>query len=101
MPVEAEACPMPANHRLRCDDDQSFFPSGPELMGNDPEQFVEQIEPWPRMSTFQNGELLPKREILQHKLAAVTKRRMSTPNQSKNRLYMSRGYSRPPSEPGL
>jgi hypothetical protein len=27
-------------------------------MGNDPEQFVEQIERWPWMSTFQNRELL-------------------------------------------
>ena len=73
-PVETEACPMPANHRLRRDDDQSFFPDGPETMGSDPEQFVEQIELWPRMSTFQNGELLPKREILQHKLPTATKK---------------------------
>jgi hypothetical protein len=43
-------------------------------MGHDPEQFVEQIEPWPRMSTFQNGELLPEREIFQHKLPAVTRK---------------------------
>jgi hypothetical protein len=73
-PVETEACPMPSNHRLRRDDDQSFFPGGPELMGSDPEEFVEQIEPCPRMSTFQNGELLPKREILQHKLPMATKK---------------------------
>ena len=65
---------MPANHRLRRDDDPSFFPGGPERMGHDPEQFVEQIEPWPRMSTFQNGELLPEREIFQHKLPAVTRK---------------------------
>jgi len=37
-------------------------------MGDNPEKFVEPIEPWPRMSAFHNGELLPKREILQHKL---------------------------------
>ena len=43
------------------------------MTGNDPEQFVEQIEPWPRMSTFQNGELLPQREILQHKLPTASK----------------------------
>jgi hypothetical protein len=65
---------MPSNHRLRRDDDQSFFPGGLELMGSDPEQFVEQIEPWPRMSRFQNGELLPKREILQRKLPTATKK---------------------------
>ena len=65
---------MPPNHCLWRDDDQSFFPGGPELMGNDPEQFVEEIEPWPRMPTFQNGELLPKHEILQHKLPTATKK---------------------------
>jgi hypothetical protein len=32
-------------------------------MGHDAEQFVEPIEPWPRMSTFQNGELLAKRRF--------------------------------------
>ena len=34
-------------------------------MGNDPEQFVEQIQPWSCVSTFQNDELLPEGEILQ------------------------------------
>ena len=43
-------------------------------MGNDPEQFVEQIERWPWMSTFQNRELLPKREILLHKHPSVAKK---------------------------
>ena len=65
---------MPANHRLRRDDDQGFFPGGPELIGHGPEQLVEQIEPWSRMSTFQNGELRAKREILQHQLPAATKK---------------------------
>jgi hypothetical protein len=65
---------MPPNHCLGRDDDQRFFPGGPELMGNDPEQFVEQFESWPRMPTFQNDELLPKRKILQHKLPTATKK---------------------------
>ena len=51
-----------------------FFPGGPELLGNNPEQFVEQIEPWPWMSTFQNAELLPQGEILQYKFPTVTKK---------------------------
>src|ERR1700678_1256966 len=63
-PVETKACPVPPDHCLWRHQDQSFLPGEPELMSNDPEQFVEQIEPWPRMSTFQNGELLPQREIL-------------------------------------
>jgi hypothetical protein len=43
-------------------------------MGKDPEHFVEQIEPWLGTSTFQNGELMPKREILQHKLPTAAKK---------------------------
>jgi len=73
-PVETKACPMPPNHCLWGDHDQSFFPGGPELLGNNPEQFVEQIEPWPWMSTFQNGELLPQREIFQYKFPTAAKK---------------------------
>ena len=65
---------MPPNHCLWGDHDQSFFPGGPELLGNNPEQFVEQIEPWPWMSTFQNGELLPQREILQYTFPTAAKK---------------------------
>jgi hypothetical protein len=72
-PIETEAWPMPPSRCLGRDDDQPFFPSGPKLMGTDPEKFVEQLESWPRMPTFQNGELLPKRKILQHKLPTATK----------------------------
>ena len=64
---------MPPKYCLWRDHDQSFFPGGPDLTGNDPEQFVDQIELWPRMSTFQYGELLPQREILQHKLPTASK----------------------------
>jgi hypothetical protein len=99
-PVETEACPMPSNHRLRRDDDQSFFPGGPELMDSDPEGFVEQIEPWAPMSTFQNGELLPKREILQHKLPMATKKANEYSEPEKKQiehgpeLYRNRGRIR-------
>jgi hypothetical protein len=70
---------MPANHGLWCDNDQSLFPRGPEPMGNDPEEFVKPTEPRPRMSTFQNGELLPKREILQHKFLTAAKKTNEDP----------------------
>jgi hypothetical protein len=39
-PVQTETCQMPANHCLRRNDDQSFFPAGPEPVGNDPKEFV-------------------------------------------------------------
>ena len=43
-------------------------------MGNDPVQFVEQIQPWSRVSTFQNDERLPEGEILQDEMPMTTKR---------------------------
>ena len=69
-------------------------------MGSDPEQFVEQIEPWPRMSTFQNGELLPKREILQDEMPKTTKRASKRSEREKKQiehgpeLYQNREWIR-------
>jgi hypothetical protein len=54
-----------------------------------------------RLAATQNGELLPKREILQHKLPAVTKKANEYSEPVQSRLYMGRGYSRHPLEPGL
>jgi len=73
-PIDAKACSMPSNHCFWRDYNQSFFPVGRELMGNDPVQFVEQIQPWSRVSTFQNDERLPEGEILQDEMPMTTKR---------------------------
>jgi hypothetical protein len=73
-PVETETCPMPANHGLWRDHDHSLFPGGPKTSGNEPEQLVEPLEPWPRMSTFQNDELLSEGKILEDEMPTTTKR---------------------------
>jgi hypothetical protein len=73
-PIETEACPMPSNHRLRRDDNQSFFPGGPEPVGNDPEEFVEAAQHRSRVATFQYGELLPEREVFQYEMPTTAKR---------------------------
>jgi hypothetical protein len=91
VPVESEACPMPTNHGLWCDHDQSLFPGGPESMGNNPEQFVEPLEPWPRMPAFQNGEQLPKREILQHKFSTAAKKTNEDPKREQKHVVHEAG----------
>jgi len=42
-------------------------------MGGHPEQFVENVQPWPRTPTFEHNELLPQSEILQQKPATSAK----------------------------
>jgi hypothetical protein len=62
-----------AEHRLCRDHNQSFFPGGPEAMGSNPRQFVDNIQPWPRTPTLQKSKLLPEGEVLQEKIPTVTK----------------------------
>ena len=64
---------MPANHGLGGDDNQSFFPGGPELTGNDPEEFVKEAQHRSRVSTLQHRELLSKREVLQDEMPTIAK----------------------------
>jgi len=64
---------VPTDYGFGRDDDESLFPLRPELTSSDPEKPVEQIEPWPRMPTLQNCELLPEREVFQEKIPTVTK----------------------------
>jgi hypothetical protein len=60
-PVQTETGPVPADDGLRSDDDQRVFPCGPKPLGDYPEQFVEDIQPWSRMATLEHRELLPER----------------------------------------
>jgi hypothetical protein len=73
-PVETKACPMPSNHCLRLNYNQSFFPAGPELMGNYSEQFVEAAQNRSRVATLQYSQLLSEREVLQDKMPTATKK---------------------------
>jgi hypothetical protein len=66
-------------------------------MGNDPEELIDQRQPWSRMPTFQKGELLPERQVLQDEIALATKRagERSDPKKSQiehgPELYQNRG----------
>jgi hypothetical protein len=72
-PVKTETSPVPPHDRLRRDDNQRILPFGPDAPGGHPEQFVEHVQPWPRMPTFEHCELLTQSEILQQKAASSAK----------------------------
>jgi hypothetical protein len=67
-PVQAEAGAMPADHGLGSDHHESLLPSGPELAGERPEEFVERAELGPGMPALQYRELLSKRQIFKQKV---------------------------------
>jgi hypothetical protein len=54
---------VPADDRLRLNEDQDASPPGPEPREGDPESPVERREPWPRMPLDVDGELLAQREL--------------------------------------
>jgi hypothetical protein len=64
--------PVPTDHRLGRNDDESLFSLRPELMHDNPEELVEQVQVWPRSAPLQHGELLAEHEVLKDQIPAVT-----------------------------
>src|SRR3984893_3385359 len=58
LPVQTESAPVPTHHRFGRDRNEGLLPSGPKSTNGDPEALVEPGYTWPRMPTFQDGELL-------------------------------------------
>ncbi len=69
-PVHAEASTMPTDHGLRGDHNERLLPSGPKLAREHPEELIERTELGPGMPAFQEGELLPKRQVLKEQALA-------------------------------
>ena len=65
-PTGAETFPVPAQHRLRPDDDQSSSPAGPDPRKPDPEHAVEprQAHPAPAEPLPQHRDLVTQRDNL-------------------------------------
>ena len=55
---------MPTDHGLRLHDDQNIRPSRPNAPQSGPEEPVETVEGWSRPFSFEDGNLLAKREYL-------------------------------------
>ena len=64
-PVPTESGAVPTNHGFRRDDEECLFPAGPEPTSQQPEEPVEQIKPWTRMTPFQHGKLLAQCQIIE------------------------------------
>ena len=63
--VQAKTSAMPANDRLRIDEQERLLPSTPETAGECPEDFVNRSHPGSGMLALQHRQLLPESEIFQ------------------------------------
>ena len=72
-PIQLEPGSVPANHRLRLDEDQCPPPTSPEAPQANPEQFVKNGKPRLRMLLFENTKLMPQSQVFQEQLTARAK----------------------------
>jgi len=68
-PVQSKTSTMPANDRLRIDQQERLLPSTPETTGEYPEDFVNRSDPRSGVLALQHPQLLPESEILQEQAA--------------------------------
>ena len=61
--LRPEAGPVPADHRLRGDDDERLLPTGPDAPSKYPEEPIEGTKARPWMPALQHGELLAKHKV--------------------------------------
>ena len=68
-PISSEPTTVPADGRLRFHDDEDALPVSPDSAQQHPKPAVDIREPWPFHGTAEDGELLPKSDILESQLA--------------------------------
>jgi len=71
-PIHFESDTVPANERLRLDENQRLLPSRPEPFKRHPEQSIGSGKSWLRTSLPQESKLLPKRQVFQKQVAVRT-----------------------------
>jgi hypothetical protein len=72
-PVPMETGSVPPDHRFGCDNQERLLPPGPARANEQPEEPVEEIKPWARMTPFQHGKLLAQCQILEQEALARAK----------------------------
>ena len=70
-PEELTSCAMPANHRLRFDNDQRLAPTSPEFREPHPEEAICWLEWRTWMEPFVDCELLAQRQIFACQIAGI------------------------------
>ncbi len=83
-PIAPEPGAVPPDDRFGFHDDEDPFPIGPDSAQEHPETAVDIREPRTFHRTMEDGELLPKSEILQSQLATSLERRDQRANTRPN-----------------
>jgi hypothetical protein len=70
---------MPAHHGVGFDHDQSVLPAAPESGEHHPKETVSDMEPRAFVRAFHDGQLLPKRQVLQSEIEGLFESRINGP----------------------
>lgn len=73
-PIELKASAVPPNNSLWAHHDQGLFPLAPELLRNNPEEFIKPGKAWTGMHSLQDDELLPECQIFEPKAPTRTEK---------------------------
>ena len=73
--------------RTTAHDNESLLPSGPKLSGQDPEEFIEYFESWPRVPAFQCRELLAKGQVFKKQAATRSEEAKDHSREEPKRIY--------------
>ena len=87
-PISSEPTTVPADDRLRFHDDEDALPVSPDSAQQHPKPAVDLREPRPFHRTAEDGELLPKSDILESQLATSLEGRDESGNQRRNHAGM-------------
>ena len=87
-PISSEPGTVPANDRLRFHDDEDTLPVSPDSVQQHPKLAVDIREPWPFHRTVEDGEPLPKSDILESQLATSLEGRDESANKRQNHAGM-------------
>src|SRR6266851_10227004 len=91
----AEALPVPANHGLRANEVQRISPPSPRVGEPHPEQAIEGPELRSLRLAAEQGELLPKRQVLEREVGAGLERRAQGTQQSEYEGHCCPWLARP------
>ena len=93
-PVPPERTTMPLHHGFWLHHQERSLPPRPHLPDCDPKPPIHPGQPRPSILSFQDGDLLPKDEVLQHQTATAAKEAKHDSEGESKEAEHERGYSR-------
>jgi hypothetical protein len=85
-PIETKTGTVPADDRFRFHDDENLAPAGPQTPKGRPEQSVEGAERRPRALSFEDSDLLAKREDLKSRIGPVAEENANGGEEGENAM---------------